>query len=257
MRIMKGAAVIESIEDWLAEAPPKGGEDQWVNTYSAKEFARAWFTGGNASTPPELTTVLESHADTKSIELVDGEPEARIRFDRRKGEVRNADMAIRARLQAKPFAITIEAKAAESFDQLLPDTLMDALERYIPQHRGGGMERVRDLVASLLSPAMKDLPGLRSVRYQLLTAVAGTLAWANKIGATRCALIIHEFHSANTKSQDTARNATDLNSFMARLTGGSVSSIEKNTLLGPFKVRGKPLFDDPAQLYIGKIVRRV
>jgi hypothetical protein len=160
------------LDDYIKYA----GWPGWLN--SEYIFARAWFEGNVVSIPAELSALLETHADTRSIELEVGEPEARIRFDDRKGEVRNADMAIRVRVDGQPFAITIEAKAGEAFDRLLPKTLLDSLERFLQSGRGSGIERVRDLAASLLPPMKKGFPGLDSIRYQLLTAVAGTLAWA-------------------------------------------------------------------------------
>ena len=152
MRIAKNGQLIQSVDDWFRHAPPKGGADHWRDGRSAKEFARAWVESGSVSVPPELLALLSSHPDTNSAVLENGEPEARIAFDRRIGEVRNADLAVRAASNSTPLAITIEAKADEPFDQLVPDTLADALDRILEHGRGGGIDRVRDLATSLLPP---------------------------------------------------------------------------------------------------------
>ena len=152
MRITKNGQLIQSVEDWFRYAPPKGGADQWRDGRSAKEFARAWVESGSVSVPDELVGLLSSHPDTQSAVLENGEPEARLAFDKRVGEVRNADLAVRAVSGGAPLALTIEAKADEPFDQLVPDTLADALDRILERGRGGGIDRVRALATSLLHP---------------------------------------------------------------------------------------------------------
>ena len=257
MRITKNGQLIQSVEDWLRYAPPKGGAEQWRDGRSAKEFARAWVESGSVSVPDELVALLSSHPDTQSAVLENGEPEARLAFDRRVGEVRNADLAVRAVSGSAPLALTIEAKADEPFDQLVPNTLADALDRILERGRGGGIDRVRDLATSLLHPPARGLPPLRLLRYQLLTAVAGSLAWARQLEAPRAVLVIHEFQTSQTSTRELQRNAQDLDLFVARLTAGALRGLAVGSLVGPIRVPGDPLFDKPADLYLGKIVRRV
>lgn len=255
MRIAKNGQLIRSVDDWFQHAPPKGGADQWQDGRSAKEFARAWVERGSVFVPDELTALLSSHPDTKSALLESGEPEMRIAFDKRMGEVRNADLAIRATLGSTPLAITIEAKADEPFDQLVSNTLADALDRIIERGRGGGIDRVRDLATSLLPPQRRGLPQLRLLRYQLLTAVAGSLAWARLLDAPRAILVIHEFQSRETTAKNLERNAQDLALFITRLTAGKVCALPAESLVGPIRVPGDPLFTRAADLYLGKTVR--
>ena len=257
MRITKNGQLIQSVEDWFRYAPPKGGADQWRDGRSAKEFARAWVESGSVSVPDELVALLSSHPDTQSAVLENGEPEARLAFDKRVGEVRNADLAVRAVSGSAPLALTIEAKADEPFDQLVPDTLADALDRILERGRGGGVDRVRDLATSLLNPPARGLPPLRLLRYQLLTAVAGSLAWARQLEAPRAVLVIHEFQTSQTSTGELQRNAQDLDLFVTRLTAGTLRGLAVGSLVGPIRVPGDPLFDKPADLYLGKIVRRV
>jgi len=257
VRIAKNGQLIDSVDDWFRHAPPKGGADQWRDGRSAKELTRAWVDSGSVSVPDELSSLLASHPDTRSAVLEGAEPEARIAFDRRRGEVRNADLAISAVVDGVPLAITIEAKADEPFDQLVPDTLADALDRVLERGRGAGIERVRELATSLLPPPRAGLPPLRVLRYQLMTAIAGSLAWARRLDAPRAALVIHEFQTGQTSTRNLERNAQDLNEFVRRLTTGASREIGAGALVGPIRVPGGPLFDKPADLYIGKIVRRI
>lgn len=255
MRIAKNGQLITSVDDWFRHAPPKGGTDHWRDGRSAKELARAWFESGSVSVPDELSALLASHPDTRSAVLESAEPEARIAFDRHRGEVRNADLAVRAVLDGVPLAITIEAKADEPFDQLVPDTLADALDRLLERDRGAGIDRVRDLAISLLPPPRAGLPPLRLLRYQLLTAIAGTMAWARQLAAPKAVLVVHEFQTSQTSTRNLQRNAQDLKVFVRRLTAGASPDAEVGTLVGPVRVPGEPLFDKPADLYLGKIVR--
>jgi hypothetical protein len=257
VRIVKNGQPIQSVDDWFRYAPPKGGADQWCDGRSAKEFARAWFEAGDLSIPHELLEILSSHPDTNLAELESGEPEARIAFDKRAGEVRNADLAIRGTAKGAPLAITIEAKADEPFDQLVPETLADALDRALERGHGGGIERVRDLATSLLPPPQRGLPPLRRLRYQLLTALAGSLAWARQLDAPRAVLIVHEFHTNRTSTRNLERNGQDFQLFVTRLTAGKVGSVPAGMLVGPIRVPGDPLFASPSDLYVGKIIRRV
>lgn len=106
MRIAKNGQLIASVDDWFRHAPPKGGADHWRDGRSAKELARAWIESGSVAVPNELSALLASHPDTRSAVLESAEPEARIAFDRHRGEARNADLAVRAVLDGVPLAIT-------------------------------------------------------------------------------------------------------------------------------------------------------
>jgi hypothetical protein len=90
----------------------------------------------------------------------------------------------------------------------------------------------------------------------LLTAIAGSLAWAQRLDAPRAVLVIHEFQTGQTSTRNIERNAQDLNEFVRRLTTGASREIGGGSLIGPIRVPGEPLFDEPADLYVGKIVRR-
>jgi hypothetical protein len=93
------------------------------------------------------------------------------------------------------------------------------------------------------------------LRYQLLTATAGALAYAAKIGADRAILIIHEFVTDDANEAGQESNANDLNLFVKRITDGARQELKVNQLIGPFTVPGKPLFTKPAPLYIGRAIR--
>ena len=150
-------------------------------------------------------------------------------------------------------AVTIEAKADEPFGATVAQTLADALERGILNPRSRGVRRVEDLVRGLLPSRTKGLPHLGVLRYQLLTAAAGTLAYAAMEGASLAVLIVHEFVTDKTSDKRHAKNAEDYNRFLHRFTGKAISNAAAHELVGPVALpdaspfRGVPLL-------IGKVV---
>jgi hypothetical protein len=258
MKLTQKNNSITCLGDWERFAGPKRPE-QWVRGRSAYEFANAWCKDGVA-VPPAMAELLDSHEATRGVRLVEGIPEARIRFDQRGGEPRNADLALRGEGPDGPVAITIEAKADESFGQLVSEALADALDRGL-EANSGAIARVQNLVASLLPPRGADKrsrPALRNLRYQLLTAAAGTLSYAREIGAARALLVIHEFVTDRTKDSKHDANARELDLFVKRMSAGEVDGVDEGQVVGPLlRVSGQPLFTAPADLYVGKIVTRL
>ncbi len=180
-------------------------------------------------------------------------PEHRIRFDERGGEPRNADLAFVGRIGKDTVAVTVEAKADEPYGSTIARTVCDALERRIVNPRSKGVERIIDLTTALLPARHKGLPRLDGLYYQLLTAVAGTLAYALTNQAHLAVLIVHDFFTSKTDDAKHRINAQAYNDFVRRLHGGTLLDVELQGLMGPFVVAGAPLFSDPPPLLIGKI----
>jgi hypothetical protein len=90
-----------------------------------------------------------------------------------------------------------------------------------------------------------------------LTGVAGALAYADEIGSTTAVFVVHEFVTDETRDDYHARNARDLNAFIARISGGSMTSIVAGQLIGPFLLQPSALFPHPPDLFIGKATRRL
>ena len=252
--IFKGDSPVATLGQWFELAGPKGREAQWVDGRSAKECARAWLEEPG-TVPREIAQLLQQ-LDGGPLVVSRVEPEALLTFDGHGGP-RNADIAMWASDTHGPVAITVEAKADESFDKLLPEVLATALERRIQLPASGALTRATELALALFGPRGKGEPGLDRMRYQLMTAIAGTLAMAQRHNASRAALLVHEFHSAQTSRAKLKSNAKDLDVFVKRLSRGAVTAVEPGVLYGPFTVPGAPLFAEPASLYVGKAIRVV
>jgi hypothetical protein len=255
MRIVgKDGTPILSVDGWYAAAPPKGREAHWRSGRSARELADAWCTSAGPCVPDEVDQLLRSHPDLVDVVVERALPEHQIRFDDLRGEPRNADLAIEARNRDGLVAITIEGKADETFDRRVSAVLQSAAERIAADERTGAIVRAESLSAALLPPWRTGLPHLGDLRYQLLTGVAGTLAWARQIGASRALFAVHEFVTDRSRDDKHLQNASDLNLFLERLSDGTIRNLSTGVLIGPVRVPGNGQIPS-LPLYIGKAVR--
>ncbi len=91
------------------------------------------------------------------------------------------------------------------------------------------------------------------LRYQLLTAVAGTIAEAKAQNAKTAYFLVQTFVSDEINVKKHNDNQADLNKFLSVFTKGKVVTIENNEVLGPFNIstNNKYLSSD-IDLWIGK-----
>ncbi len=256
MKIQKAGVAINNIDDWERLAPPKGKNKHWVDGRSAKECARAWLENAPSAPPHEIGSLLSSHSHFSDMLIEQVEPEALLSFDERNGP-RNADLSITARDAGGVVAITVEAKADESFDDIVAEVFDATLEKLIVNPRSGGVARLVDLAQSILPARVTGTTSVSEIRYQMLTAIAGTLTHAAALEADRAIFLVHEFNSEKTSPNLRERNAEDLNRFVARLSQGQVNRVSPGMLTGPFYLPGEPLLNPKIALYIGKAVRVV
>lgn len=257
MRVIKAEVPIASVAEWQVQAGPKHPV-QWAEGRSAQELAEAWFRTGEPAMPREFRDLLESRAETRGLDVKEVYPECQIRFDRRRGEPRNADLAFVGEAPGgHRVAVTVEAKADEPFGPTIAEALVAALEQRLVSPRSKAVDRIEDLVVSILRSqrrpdGRKERVSLGRLRYQLLAAVAGTLAFAARNDAPLAALVVHEFVTDRTRDARHHANAADLREFIERL--GASSSSAGPWLVGPISIPGAPLFRPGAELLIGKVV---
>ena len=243
MRIVKNGATISSVDAWFAISPPKRAY-QWKDSRSAKELAKAFCRSGTVEVPAELAALLASRVELGHVQVDELWPEHKISLDSFRGETRNADLAGIGTCALGATAITIEAKAYESFGELISEVLAGASER------SNRPARVDALSRSIFGVSGVELGTLR---YQLLHGVGATLILAEQHKAPVAVFIVYEFQQA-TPTERNHRNARDLEAFVARL--GPSQPLIPETLLGPFNM----LHDERSsnvQLYIGKAIRRL
>lgn len=245
---------ISTLDEWKLLAPPKS-ENHWIPGRSAMETAIAWLEGGGALLPTEVSAVLEAHPDFGPTVSWHAEPEAKLHFDDFLGEPRNSDLAVYAEDRHGPYLVAVEAKADEPFGETFADTLAAAVERYVSNQRSKGVARALQLASALFGPHQSGEAKIGTLRYQLMTAVAGALCEAERHGFARTIMLVHEFVTDKTKDVRHARNAVDLASFVTRLSRRPSLRVENGKLLGPFLVPGEPLVSSPISLYVGKVSR--
>lgn len=252
MRIEKNGTKIQTVDDWKQSAPPKSGDEHWTDGRSAKECARAWVEA-LPEAPREVMDLLAGSGRFPEFVLETAEPEALLHFDNYAGP-RNADIAVWACDKDGPIAITVEAKADESFDLPVGEVFSDSLETRMEKPSSNRIWRIVSLAETLFGSRGRGGPKIVDLRYQLLTAAAGTLAHAQTTNATRAVLLIHEFVSTATSQRKLDQNSVDLNAFVERLSAGATKRVSPGELYGPYRIGGTPLFPDPPELFIGKAV---
>ena len=258
MRISKRSQSVRSVDDWFRHAPPKGGAKHWVAGRSARALAEAWFpVSGEPTVPFELSQLLSSNAALGTPSPYDGEPECLVRFDGLLGGLRNCDLLIMAESPVGPLAISIEAKADETFGRTVGQEL-DALRRA----RHAGKRRNSNIRSRIegLGKALFDLQSVKpisGIRYQLMHGVAAALAAAHQRKASAAAFVVHEFVTDATHDREHESNAKAFQSFVTLLARCEAIIVTAGRLLGPFKVPGNERVPEYMPLYIGKAVRNM
>ncbi|MGI8548121.1 MAG: DUF6946 family protein [Gemmatimonadaceae bacterium] len=259
---MRDGWPIKSLTDWEHRAGPKRAT-QWQGGRSAKEVARAWLAAC-PGLPSEVTEVLATQPSAfGSVEEWLAEPELALELDGFRGESRNTDLLVKTRDSYGDYLMAVEAKADEPFSETVADALAEAVERGLGPKKSNGVARIERLAAALFRPRQKETepgvhdPRLGELRYQLLTAAGAVLHEADKSGHTRAVLLVHEFHTFATAPAKYAANASDLNTFVTRISRGAFTVVEPGGLYGPISVPGAPGWRAVPSLYIGKAVRDV
>jgi len=253
--IHKSDIPVEPIEDWFARCSPKSAR-QWKDGRSAKEAGHCWVGMQSPTLPPEVAAALASNPDFGEVTRWSGEPEAQVRFDGHSGPA-NIDLLLHASDARGEFVVAVEAKADEPFGNTVAGSLARSLEVKLSTPNSKRMARMEELVRALFHPREKRMPRLEDLRYQLLTATAAALAVAHGAGTARAVVLVQEFRTHLTTPKRRKENHADLTSFVRRISGGAVSTVEEGRLYGPFRVPGGALFSDPAGLYVGKVGREV
>lgn len=252
MRISKNGESISSLDDWRRLAPPKSPH-HWVADRSAMEVARAWLEGGGICLPKEVQEALCGHPRFGPVASWEAEPEAKLRFDGFAGETRNSDLLVIAHDNHGQYILAVEAKADESYGETVADAFAAALERRIENPRSKGLARIEDLASAFLRPKSGRSVKAIEIRYQLLSACAGAVAEANRRGANRAVMLVHEFVTPATSDAYHERNAADLARFLTRLSGKPLDTVLNGRLYGPFESAATK----GVQLFIGKVARNL
>lgn len=250
--IRKNNIAIKDIKTWEIHGAPAGKDKHWVDGRSAKESARYWIGVKSPDLPVEIDALMQTHPDFGPLLDWMAEPEAKTPFDNYRGQPSNIDLLIEAEDVRGEFIIGIEAKADETFGDLIKDKLNKTLETKIEKQHSNNFQRVFELATAIFTGKTKGAKVV-DLRYQLLTGIAGTLAEAERKKCSRAVFIIQEFCTDKTADEKHAANQSDLIKFMSRISDGTINGVESGNLYGPFRIAGSDMYGS-ADLYIGKVV---
>jgi hypothetical protein len=248
---------IATLDDWERLARPKR-RNHWKPGRSAMELAMACCPAGEApDMPAEELAILASVDSLTGVVFDRAHPEHKVRFDNLRGEPRNADLVAIGQNAGERVALSVEAKADESFGELVSAILLKAAYKIAQDIPTNAIRRVQLLADGLLQSRCGADDHLGGLRYQLLTATAGALAFARQENAQVAVFLVHEFRSSSVSRRALAINERDLNQFVCRLSGGNYKGVELGELVGPIRVRGNEWIPSDIPLYIGKVCRHL
>src|SRR6185437_2090783 len=130
------------------------------------------------------------------------------------------------------------------------EVLIDALERKLANPRSGGLDRIVDLVTTLVSQKRAGQPDVGLLRYQLFTGAVGALRAAEDRGITRALFMIHDFVPPKFSAIRRMQNQADLNVWLARVSGGAYVSLDADCVVGPISLPVSGLLRGTAKLYV-------
>ena len=184
---------------------------------SAPTLAAVW--GG----PVELMGALRHQPEFEGLRLTQLAVEAQSSVDEFSGP-RNHDLVARGELPSgERVVICVEAKAGESFGATVKrQTSAAARAKSVAEKDGktsNAPERLQGLLERFVNYPASE-PRVQTMRYQLLTALAGTLSEAEEQGAQHAVLMVHDFLTNERPNAEIVReHDRDLHNFVTTVFG--------------------------------------
>ncbi len=215
---------IRDLRDWEEHASTPG---RFVDHYSAKELARLWLSGE----APQVYVDILGNA-LPGLTLTEAVAEAQVAFDGYPGGKRNHDVLAVGRAEIGEVVVGIEGKVNESLDDTLAGKL-SAAEQLKRSGKNTNLDkRVRDVFQALAGRPFDPASADGQLRYQLFSAIAGTLAAATE--KTQAAVML--VHLIETPQADPAKfeqTRAAISAFAETVFGTSGDG----SLIGPVKAR--------------------
>jgi hypothetical protein len=237
-----------SITNWQGWERPKK-KYQWKGGRSAMELARAWFPNDKLTCPPELDALLQSSPRTANYQLTEGQPEFVTPLPER-GEGRNHDLWLRAHCSAGDLTICVEAKADEPFGNLISAEIKKARERNAKTRLPARAEALLQLLFG--KPCNPGERPWSELRYQLITALAGTAIQATSDKSPTAVFVVHEFLGSGLNPERQRQNEADIKAVVTLLMPGC-NAFRTNALVGPVQITSGPNLARSVDLLIGRI----
>lgn len=203
----RGAKPLHSHSQWRG----KLGKNSKQGT-SAPTLAAVW------AGPVELMGALRHQPEFEGLRLTHIAVEAQSAVDEFSGP-RNHDLVARGELpNGQRVVVCVEAKAGESFGATVKQQSAAATRAMATAEKDGKTSNAPDRLKGLLERFVGYPPTERRVqdmRYQLLTALAGTLSEAEQLGSHHAVLMVHEFLTDERPKVEVVReHDRDLHNFV-------------------------------------------
>jgi hypothetical protein len=250
--ISRDGRPIESLSDWEDLGKPASAS-HWRPNRSAYELAAAWISGDAVERATEL---LGLRPEFLGIQLREGVAEKKTQFDENPRGPRNHDLLIHASTNGGGLVVGVEGKADELFDLPLWRWRENALAA---SPESDAPRRLDDLTTFFFGTTIdRDHahPPLACMGYQLLSALAGTLADAKEDAVPQAVLLIHEFVTSETEDEKHVANARVLDDFLTRLAGEVDRNGSADAWISvPFSVKGDGTWlPQSCQVAVAKLV---
>ena len=210
---------------WGAEASRLPNHTAWVDNIedknrkpgtSAPTLAAAW------SGPLDLLGALATHPRLAHVTVRSATVEAKTSFDAHGGNVRNHDLVVRAAtVDGEPVVVCVEAKAGEPLGATVAEQARAAAKAKRANRNSNASARLTDLVSRLCRYPIDDAR-VALLRYQLLTAWAGTLADA--ADTAHAVFAVHEFRTDQRPEDKSSLNGAELARFADAILGCDLPS---------------------------------
>lgn len=231
-----------SLEEWYSKCPPQRKDLHWQVDHSAMETAKLWLCG----IPIKFAEILNGF----DLEYELCSPELVSRFDTYNGNGRNHDLLILAKdKKEKKVIISVESKVDESYGQTIGPYLKSIRRKKEEGKNSNADYRIEDLRKAIFPQV--DNKVFESLKYQLLTAVAGTLREAEILGAKKAIFLVQTLKTSKMNDSKNLKNQRDLDSFIKVISNSQHPNILNNDLFGPFKFVGNQFIPDDVDLWIG------
>lgn len=229
---------LNSHHAWLGKLEPKNRQPGT----SAPTLAGAW------SGPLDLLGALATNHDLAGLTISSATVEEKAKFDAHGGNARNHDLVVRGTTPTdESVVVCIEAKAGETLGQTVAKQKIAAEQALSENPRSEASARLIDLVARFCRHPADD-PRVAALRYQLLTAWAGTIVSA--AGAQHAVLALHEFRTYERPDDKSSASADELGRFADAVLGCELPDARRI----PWCVRVPDLVNVQAALYVAHVV---
>jgi len=143
------------------------------------------------------------------------------------GGPRNHDLVARGRLaDGDRVVVCIEAKAGEEFGQTVEQYGRAAQGKRDRDERTKAPERLRELLSKYVPHHDPTDERVRLMRYQLLSALAGTEVEAAVAEAAHAVLMVHELRTDQRPEDKTATHLADLGRFVTTVFDCELPSMD-------------------------------